>query len=112
MVPVGETSSVIIYSSDDGNGIPVVDGVVTLPGFVLVQPKASLTLDMTLAPEGDPASGQDFKDLPSRSVARATRVEGLTILRSRLRYPLIRRNRTIPILPRNPRSRIPSRSTK
>ena len=36
----------------------------TLPGFVLVQPKASLTLDMTLAPEGDPASGQDFKDLP------------------------------------------------
>lgn len=64
VVPVGETSSVIIYSSDDGNGIPVVDGVVTLPGFVLVQPKASLTLDMTLAPEGDPASGQDFKDLP------------------------------------------------
>lgn len=42
----------------------MVDGVVTLPGFVLVQPKASLTLDMTLAPEGDPASGQDFKDLP------------------------------------------------
>lgn len=64
VVPVGETSSVIIYSSDDGNGIPVVDGVVTLPGFVLVQPKASLTLDMTLAPEADPASGQDFKDLP------------------------------------------------
>ena len=64
VVPVGETSSVIIYSSDDGNGIPVVDGVVTLPGFVLVQPKASLTLDMTLALEGDPASGQDFKDLP------------------------------------------------
>lgn len=67
---------------------------------------------MTLAPEGDPASGQDFKDLPVSFGGEGNESGGAYDIEISLEIPLIRRNRTIPILPRNPRSRIPSRSTK
>jgi len=37
---------------------------VTLPGYVLVQPEATLTLDLMLNVDGNPANDKTFKDLP------------------------------------------------
>ena len=36
----------------------------TLPGYVLVQPEATLTLDLVLNVDGNPANDKTFKDLP------------------------------------------------
>lgn len=62
--PIGASGPVVVYSDPGTGGFPVVDGVVTLPGYVLVQPEATLTLDLVLAIDNDPANDKSFKDLP------------------------------------------------
>lgn len=62
--PIGTAGPVVVYSDPGTGGFPIVDGVVTLPGYVLVQPEASLTLDLVLNIDGNPANDLSFKDLP------------------------------------------------
>lgn len=62
--PIGTAGPVVVYSDPGTGGFPVVDGVVTLPGYILVQPEASLTLDLVLAVDNNPANDKSFKDLP------------------------------------------------
>lgn len=62
--PVGMSGPVVVYSDPGTGGFPIVDGVVTLPGYVLVQPEATLTLDLVLNIDGNPANDLSFKDLP------------------------------------------------
>lgn len=62
--PIGTAGPVVVYSDPGTGGFPIVDGVVTLPGYVLVQPEASLSLDLVLNIDGNPANDLSFKDLP------------------------------------------------
>lgn len=66
VVPSGKASSVVVYADPGTGGFPIVGGVATLPGYVLVQPDASLTLDLVLAVDGNPAHDLPFNDLPVR----------------------------------------------
>ena len=50
-----ETVSVPIYTVEEGgDGLGFTDGKLSLPGYVLVQPSATFTLDLTLAVDDDP----------------------------------------------------------
>lgn len=62
--PVGTAGPVVVYSDPGTGGFPIVDGVVTLPGYVLVQPEAGLTLDLVLAVDNNPSNDVPFKNLP------------------------------------------------
>ncbi|WP_455642645.1 fimbrillin family protein [Parabacteroides sp.] len=62
--PSGSAGPVVVYADPGTGGFPIVDGVATLPGYVLVQPEATLTLDLVLAEDGNPAHDHSFKDLP------------------------------------------------
>lgn len=62
--PVGTAGPVVVYADPGTGGFPIVDGVATLPGYVLVQPEASLTLDLVIAVDNNPAHDMSFKDLP------------------------------------------------
>lgn len=64
--PVGDAGPIIIYTDPGTGGFPVVDGKVTLPGYVLVQPNAELTLDLVLAVDDNPANDKLLKDIPVR----------------------------------------------
>ena len=64
--PSGNAGPVIVYADDGTGGFPIVNGVATLPGYVLVQPEATLTLDLVLAVDGNPAHDLVFNDLPVR----------------------------------------------
>lgn len=64
VAPVGPSAPVVVYTDSGTGGFPVVDGKVTLPGYVLVQPQATLTLDLVLAVDGDPSHDLTFTDLP------------------------------------------------
>lgn len=63
---IGNAAPVVIYTDPGTGGFPIVDGVATLPGYVLVQPEASFTLDLVLAVDGNPAHDLSFPDLPVR----------------------------------------------
>lgn len=62
----GQNDPVVIYADPGTGGFPVVDGKVSLPGYVLVQPDATLLLDLVLAVDSDPANDLIFKDVPVR----------------------------------------------
>lgn len=62
--PSGNAGPVVIYADPGTGGFPIVNGVATLPGYVLVQPEATLTLDLVLAEDGNTAHDHSFKDLP------------------------------------------------
>lgn len=64
VVPVGSSAPVVVYTDSGTGGFPVVDGKVTLPGYVLVQPQATFTIDLVLAVDGDPSHDLNFTDLP------------------------------------------------
>ena len=64
--PSGNAGPVIVFADDGTGGFPLVNGVATLPGYVLVQPEATLTLDLVLAVDGNPAHDLVFNDLPVR----------------------------------------------
>lgn len=64
VVPIGTANPVVVYADPGTGGFPIVDGVATLPGYVLVQPEASLSLDLVLAVDNNPAHDMSFKDLP------------------------------------------------
>lgn len=64
VVPIGTANPVVVYADPGTGGFPIVDGVATLPGYVLVQPEASLSLDLVLAVDNNPANDIHFKDLP------------------------------------------------
>ena len=64
--PSGNAGPVIVFADDGTGGFPIVNGVATLPGYVLVQPEATLTLDLVLAVDGNPAHDLVFNDLPVR----------------------------------------------
>lgn len=58
------TVPVNIHSTpDDSEGIPFVDGVLQLPGYVLVQPQAEFTLDMVLSIDDDRSHDLSYHDL-------------------------------------------------
>lgn len=60
----GETIPVLLYSTADGSdGLPFTDGVLQLPGYVLVQPKAEFTLDMVIAIDNDRSHDLTYHDL-------------------------------------------------
>ena len=62
--PIGQNAPVVIYADPGTGGFPIVDGTVTLPGYVLVQPEAELSLDLVLNVDGNPANDKEFTDLP------------------------------------------------
>lgn len=62
--PLGKTDPVAIYTDPGTGGFPITDGVVTLPGYILVQPDAELTLDLVLNIDGNPENDLVFKNLP------------------------------------------------
>ena len=62
--PIGQSSPVVVYTDPGTGGFPVVDGTVTLPGYVLVQPEAELSLDLVLNVDGNPVNDKVFTDLP------------------------------------------------
>lgn len=64
--PVGQAGPILIYTDPGTGGFPIVDGKVTLPGYVLVQPNAELTLDLILAVDDNPANDRLFTDIPVR----------------------------------------------
>ena len=66
LVPEGEAAPVNIYDDGGTGGIDIKDGVVTLPGYVLVQPKAELTIDFVMAVDNNPAHDKVFKNIPIR----------------------------------------------
>lgn len=64
--PVGQAGPILIYTDPGTGGFPIVDGKVTLPGYVWVQPDAELTLDLILAVDDNPANDRLFTDIPVR----------------------------------------------
>lgn len=66
LVPEGNAGAVNIYDDGGAGGIDIKDGVVTLPGYVLVQPKAELTVDFVMAIDNNPAHDKIFKNIPIR----------------------------------------------
>ncbi|EKU89914.1 fimbrillin family protein [Bacteroides oleiciplenus] len=58
------TVPVTIHSTpDDSEGLPFVEGVLQLPGYVLVQPQAEFTLDMVLSVDDDRSHDLAYHDL-------------------------------------------------
>lgn len=66
LVPEGNAGAVNIYDDGGAGGIDIKDGVVTLPGYVLVQPKAELTIDFVIAIDNNPAHDKVFTKIPIR----------------------------------------------
>lgn len=64
--PVGKAAPLIIYTDPGTGGFPIVDGVLSLPGYVLVQPNAELTMDLILNIDNNPAHDLAFTDIPVR----------------------------------------------
>ena len=62
--PIGQSAPIVIYADPGTGGFPITDGSVMLPGYVLVQPEAELTLDLVLNVDGNPANDKVFKNLP------------------------------------------------
>lgn len=62
--PVGQSAPIVIYTDPGTGGFPIVDGSVMLPGYVLVQPEAELSLDLVLNVDGNPANDKIFNNLP------------------------------------------------
>lgn len=62
--PLGKAGPVAVYTDPGTGGFPITDGKVTLPGYILVQPNAELTLDLVLNIDGNPANDLVFKNLP------------------------------------------------
>lgn len=62
--PVGQSGPVVIYADPGTGGFPITDGKVSLPGYVLVQPNATLKLDLVLAVDDNPANDISFTNLP------------------------------------------------
>ena len=62
--PLGNAGPVIVYTDPGTGGFPITNGTVTLPGYVLVQPEATLTLDLVLNVDGNPSNDKTFKNLP------------------------------------------------
>lgn len=64
--PAGKADPLIIYIDPGTGGFPIVDGVLSLPGYVLVQPNAELTMDLILNIDNNPAHDLAFTDIPVR----------------------------------------------
>ena len=64
--PVGKAAPLIIYTDPGTGGFPIVDGVLSLPGYVLVQPNAELTMDLILNIDNNPSHDLAFTDIPVR----------------------------------------------
>lgn len=62
--PIGQAGPVVIYTDPGTGGFPIVGGVVSLPGYVLVQPNAELTLDLVINIDGNPAHDKIFTNVP------------------------------------------------
>lgn len=55
---------VMIYNAGEDGLLPIKDGKVSVPGYIFVQPKAQLTLDLILAVDDNPANDKVFSNLP------------------------------------------------
>lgn len=64
VIPAGDPTSVAIYIDPGTGGIPLAGGVADVPGFILVQPEASFTIDLILAADNNPANDMEFKNVP------------------------------------------------
>lgn len=54
-----------VFAAPSGSqGLPAVNGEVEIPGYILVQPGAELTLDLALAVDDNPAHDRIYRDLP------------------------------------------------
>lgn len=74
-----ETVSVTIYTVAEGeDGLEFVDGKLTLPGYVLVQPWATFSLDLTLAVDDDRTHDRVYRELPIRFEGGGTGEGGLS----------------------------------
>lgn len=62
--PIGQSAPIIIYTDPGTGGFPITNGTVLLPGYVLVQPDAELTLDLVLNIDGNPANDLHFTNVP------------------------------------------------
>lgn len=59
-----ETIPVTVYSAAEGDrGLPIMNGSLSLPGYVLVQPDSEFTLDMVLSVDDDPAHDLVYHNL-------------------------------------------------
>lgn len=64
VVPIGQSAPIVIYTDPGTGGFPITNGTVLLPGYVLVQPEAELTLDLVLNIDGNPANDLHFTNVP------------------------------------------------
>lgn len=62
--PIGTAAPIVIYTDPGTGGFPITNGVVSLPGYVLVQPDAELTLDLVINIDGNPAHDKVFTNIP------------------------------------------------
>lgn len=61
----GTVSHIDVFKAPGGDqGLPAVNGEVEVPGYVLVQPGAELTLDLALALDNNPSHDRIYKDIP------------------------------------------------
>lgn len=67
LTAAGQTASVEIFAvGEEEDGLPFVEGKISLPGYVLVQPSATFTLDLTLAVDDDRTHDLVYPGLPIR----------------------------------------------
>lgn len=64
IVKASDPLPVKVYEAPAGGGIPVENGKVDLPGYLLVVPSANLTVDLHLAVNNDPDNDRVFKNVP------------------------------------------------
>ncbi|OUP18942.1 hypothetical protein B5F32_11020 [Parabacteroides distasonis] len=64
VIPVGDPMSVGIYVDPGTGGIPLVSGIADMPGFILVQPEATFTIDLILAVDDNASNDLVFTNIP------------------------------------------------
>lgn len=64
VIPTGDPTSLAIYTASGTGGIPFAGGVADIPGFILVQPEATFTIDLVLTVDDNPANDLVFNNVP------------------------------------------------
>ncbi|MCS2657370.1 hypothetical protein NXW72_08250 [Bacteroides fragilis] len=67
LLPGERTVSVPVYEAgEEAEGLPFDGNKLTLPGYVLVQPSATLTIDLVLSVDDDRTHDREYRALPVR----------------------------------------------
>lgn len=64
VIPTGDPTSLAIYTASGTGGIPLAGGTADIPGFILVQPEATFTIDLILAVDDNPANDLVLNNVP------------------------------------------------